>query len=285
MRSNWIDLKCSSPQVFISQPKNEKTIHSGWYKTDHEGKMSWAIQTSINPTVLNDKRELLNKAKCASEVIQVIHHITTQMILVISRTSVMIVSKCFVRIIYNKLMYRIEGNVLCKRCAHGELIAILHASLDFNIGRHIDQISKWNRWGKYSHSHSVQNQNGFDAYSNFIITFILWDGRPWDKNKPLLDWEWHVYWLTCFNIKFDFFTVDHVCWAGENTIFKFTTPRTVSKSFIWVVVIFYNNLWSDVIISLFKITESQLLNKSEQWNVCRLWERTMWLQECTTNVP
>ena len=108
----------------------------------------------------------------------------------------------------------------------------------------------------HSHSHSVQNQNGCDAYSNSIITFILWDGRPWDKNKPLLDWEWRVYWLTCFNIKFDFFTIDHVCWAGENTIFKFTTPRTVSKSFIRVVVIFYYNLWSDVFISLFKITES-----------------------------
>ena len=107
--------------------------------------MSWVIHTSINSTVLNDKHELLNKAKCASEVIEVIHHIAPQMILVISRTSVMIVSKCFVRIIYNKFMYRIEGNVLCKRCTHGELIAILHASLDFNIGRHIDQISKWNR--------------------------------------------------------------------------------------------------------------------------------------------
>ena len=93
-------------------------------------------------------------------------------------------------------------------------------------------------------------------WKSWIYHILLWDRKPWDKNKPPLDWEWRVYWLTCFNIKFDFFTVDHVCWAGENTIFKFTTPRTVSKSFIWVVVIFYNNLWSDVFISLFKITES-----------------------------
>ena len=145
MMSNWIGLKCS---LFTSQPKNEKTIHSK--DTRQAMRVRWNGYLDQHPlNSLKHKRELLYKAKCVSEAIQVIRHITPQMILVISRTSFMIVSKCFVRIIYNKLMYRIEGNVLCKRCAHGELIAILHASLDFNIGRHIDQISKWNRWGKY----------------------------------------------------------------------------------------------------------------------------------------